>query len=61
MELHHPPVNLKVVTVIFGQALSKDIVSVCGYYQPVYKHFANLSAKPSEKLPKYLEERQCQQ
>ena len=24
MELHHPPVNLKVVTVIFGQALSVD-------------------------------------
>jgi hypothetical protein len=23
MELHHPPVNLKVVTVIFGQALSE--------------------------------------
>jgi len=37
----------------------QDVVSVGGYYQPVYKHFAKLSAKPSGKLPKYLEERQC--
>jgi hypothetical protein len=28
---------------------------VCGYYQPVYKHFEKLCVKPSEKLPKYLE------
>jgi hypothetical protein len=30
------------------------IVSVSGNYQSVYKHFAKLCAKPSEKLPKYL-------
>jgi hypothetical protein len=30
------------------------IVSVCGYYQSVYKRFAKLCEKPSEKLPKYL-------
>ncbi len=32
MELHHPPVNLKVVTVIFGQALSLDFNFLAGYH-----------------------------
>ena len=35
-------------------SLNACIVSVYGYYQLVYKHFAKLCAKPSEKLPKYL-------
>jgi len=30
MELHHPPVNLKVVTVIFGQALG--IIAIAAFY-----------------------------
>ncbi len=35
MELHHPPVNLKVVTVIFGQALRiEDVCDFVGGSQP---------------------------
>jgi len=45
--------------VIFSLSFNARIASVCGYYQPVNKRFANLSAKPSGKLPKYLEKRQC--
>jgi hypothetical protein len=42
-----------------GSNCGISIVSVRDYYRPVNKHFANLSAKPSEKLPTYLEGRQC--